>query len=305
MTILLPPHHPAAAALATEGPALPAPAAACCAGAEGLLRVGLLNLMPRKPATDLQFARMLGGGWRGVELHFLLPPGYRSESTAPDYLEAFYRTWTPAERFDALIITGAPVERLDFTEVTYWSALTEIFDWAAAQVGSTLAICWGGQALLHHAHGLAKHLLPEKLSGLYRQEVTLPRHPLLRGLEPGFAVPVSRHTEVRVEDLPTGQGLRLLANGRESGACLIEDLPRRAFAMFNHFEYDGDTLLREYLRDREAGLPAQPPVGLLTPRLSAGAMARAPATWRPAARRFFANWLDLAAAAATSCCRAA
>ncbi len=297
MPLLLPENHPAAAALTHEGLPLLSPAASrgCCGGRP--LRVGLLNLMPRKTVTDVQFARVLGSGWRMVELVFLLPPGYRSESTAADYLEAFYRTWDPSLRLDALIVTGAPLERLAFAEVTYWQALTRIFDWAATSVGSTLAICWAGQALLHHAHGVEKHLLPEKLSGVYQQQVSWQGHPLLRGLDRGFAVPVSRHTSIRAAELPAGRGLALLAGSPETGPCLVEDAPRRAFAMFNHLEYDGDTLLREYLRDREAGLPARPPVGLLSPGLAAGMLERPPATWRPSARRFFSNWLDLVASA--------
>ena len=294
MPIILPARHPAAAALRAEGvTVLPADGRPDDSGAP--LRVALLNLMPQKAVTDLQFARLLGADWRNVELSFLLPPGYRSESTPPDYLAAFYRPWSPAERADALIVTGAPVERLDFAAVTYWQVLTEIFDWAAAAVGTTLAICWAGQALLHHAHGVAKHQLPEKLSGVFAQQVTAPGHPLLRGLQAGFAAPVSRHTEIRAAELPTGRGLSLLASSRESGACLVADAPRRAFAMFNHLEYDGDTLLKEYRRDRDAGLPARPPVGLATGTAAAGAGGWPPATGRPAARRFFANWLELAA----------
>lgn len=293
MPLLLPAHHPATEALAREG----VPLLAAGVAATRPLAVGLLNLMPRKPVTDLQFARLLGGGGHDVVLSFLLPPGYRSESTAPDYLAAFYRTWDPGLRLDALIVTGAPVERLEFAEVSYWRALADIFDWAAERVAATLAICWAGQALLHHAHGVAKHLLPEKLSGVYAQQATETGHALLSGLEQGFLVPVSRHTEIRAGELPGGRGLRLLAAGRDSGPCLVEDAPRRALALFNHLEYDGDTLLREYLRDRAAGLPVRPPVGLPAPNLAGGALTPPPAVWRPAARRFFANWLDQVAAA--------
>lgn len=286
MPLLLPPRHPAFAPLAAEG----VPVMAGAGPGNRPLRIALLNLMPDKPATDRQFARLLGSNGQLVEISFFLPPGYPPGKTDPAYMAAFYRPWAEiaARRFDGLIVTGAPLERLPFRAVSYWPALTEIFDWAAARVGATLCVCWAAQAALHHAHGVEKHLLPEKLSGVYFQSVLAPDATLLSGLESGFITPVSRHTEVRLTDLPRDRDLVVMARSLQSGLCLVEDRRRRAHYFFNHLEYEAETLLREYLRDRAAGLPARVPANYLP----GDNLARAPlATWQPIARRFYANWL--------------
>lgn len=295
MTLLLPSQHPAFAPLAAEG----APVVAGTGPGSRPLRIALLNLMPDKPATDRQFARLLASNGQLVEIGFFLPPGYPPGKTDPAYMAAFYRPWAEitARRFDGLIVTGAPLERLPFGAVTFWPALTEIFEWAAAEVGATLCVCWAAQAALHHAYGVEKHPLAEKLSGVYFQSVLAPEAPLLRGLEGGFLTPVSRHSEVRLAELPREAGLKVLARSLQSGLCLLEDRQRRAHYFFNHLEYEAETLLREYLRDRAAGLPVRVPANYLP----GDSLARTPlATWRPFARRFFANWLRLVAERALS-----
>ncbi|MGB0498387.1 MAG: homoserine O-succinyltransferase [Rubricella sp.] len=218
------------------------------------LKVALLNLMPMKIRTETQFARLIGATPLQIELHLLRMSEHESRHTAAEHLETFYRRFSEVEdeRFDGLIITGAPIEKLPFEEVTYWDELTRIFDWTQTNVHSTMAVCWGGQAMLHHFHGVPKHALPEKRFGLYRHAVHDQTSPYLRGFSDSFVVPVSRWTEVRGADLD-GLPLDLLVSSEEAGPCLVEDYARRALYMFNHLEYDSDTLAWEYARDAEGG----------------------------------------------------
>src|SRR5690606_12540615 len=157
----------------------------------------------------------------------------------------FYRRWSEiaGQRFDGLIVTGAPVEHLDFEEVHYWRELTAIFDWATATAGGSYLVCWAAQAALFHFHGVPKHGLPRKAFGVYRQRITAFDAPLLRGLGAGFPCPVSRHTEIRQADIPRERGLEALAESTRAGLCLVEDRRNRAVCMFNHLEYDADTLM--------------------------------------------------------------
>lgn len=286
MTLLLPPHHPALPALAAEGLAGmpgegPAP-----------LRIALLDLMPDKPTTDLQFARLLGAGPRPVALTCFLPPRTVSHHTDPGYIAACYADWSAVsrERFDGLIVTGAPVEHLPWEAVTYWRQLEEILDWAQTNVRRTLAICWGAQAALKHFSGIDKRPLARKLSGVYFQSVVAPDRSLLAGLEGGFPTPVSRHTEVSSEEVAARPELIVRVRSRQSGLCLVEDPGRRIHYFFNHLEYDAGTLLQEYRRDRARGLPAAVPVNYLP---GDNPERRPMAVWRPAAQRFYANWLAL------------
>jgi homoserine O-succinyltransferase len=255
------------------------------------LRVLLINLMPDKPATERQIARLLAGTRHAVELSLAIPDGYRPRTADPAHIWAFYRPWRRIrdQGFDGLIVTGAPVETLAFDEVSYWPELREIFDWARDRVGRSLYICWAAQAALQHFHGVPKHRRDAKLSGVFRHRVHDRTHPLLRGFGSAFVTPVSRHTEVRAEDLPPARGLEVLATSEEAGLCAVEDRPSRALCMFNHLEYETDTLLREYLRDLKThgevapprhyfpgDDPAQPPVD----------------RWSAFGRLLFANWLE-------------
>ncbi len=255
-----------------------------------LLQIALLNLMPRKSATETQIARLLGAAGHDLALTLVVPGSYRSKNTSSHYLETFYEAWPQIRdrRFDGLIITGAPVETLPFEDVTYWQELTEILDWAQASVGSAYYICWAGQAALYHAYGVPKHALPEKMFGVFDHRVVENSSTLLEGLGTHFPVPVSRHTEVRAADLPPSSGLKVLATSSEAGLCLIADPKRRAYYNFNHFEYDAGTLGQEYHRDQEAGLaisvpryyfpnddPSQPPS----------------CHWRPFGKQVFGNWV--------------
>lgn len=253
------------------------------------LRVCLVNLMPNKPATELQIARLLAATTIPVELVLSLPDGYQPKSTTADHL-AFYTPW-PTVRdtaIDALIVTGAPVEELPFEEVTYWPGLCDIIDWARNHPVSSLYICWAAQAALYRSHGVPKRSLAKKLFGIYTQRVLQPNSPLLTGFSDVFPAPVSRHAEVRSVDLPPHVGLSLLATSAESGLCLIDEAANRALYSFNHLEYDAGTLGGEFQRDRQAGAPIELPCNYFP----GDDPAKEPLNlWRPFGQLLIANWL--------------
>lgn len=219
------------------------------------LQIALLNLMPEKPKTETQLARLLGATPLQVELTLLTTSTYQGKTTPLSHLQAFYRTWEDVRerKFDGLIITGAPVEMLPFEEVEYWPELTAILDWTQRHVHSTFDICWGAQAALYHFHRVPKHILPTKRFGVYPHRVIerhdVARPALVRGFDDVFYVPVSRHTETREEDLPKGVGVEVLATSPQAGLCLVQDVPHRHVLMFNHLEYDTLTLQDEFRRD--------------------------------------------------------
>ena len=225
------------------------------------LRIALLNLMPDKICTETQLARLLGSTPLQVEVTLLKSATHESRNTSEDHLIAFYRTWDDVrdQKFDGLVVTGAPVETLPFESVDYWDELTAIFDWATDHVYSTFYICWGAQAALHHFYAVPKYDLPRKCFGVFEHEVLHRHTQILRGFDDRFLVPVSRHTEVRREDILEVAGLHLLAESSDSGVCLVEDQARRAVYMFNHLEYDTGTLQAEYDRDVATGLEIQIP----------------------------------------------
>jgi len=290
MSIILPDGLPARWALKAEG--LQATSLCEAAGSPRRpLRVLLLNLMPDKATTERQIARLLAGTPHPVELTLAIPDGYRPKTADPAHIWAFYKPWSRVrgEDFDGLIVTGAPVETLPFEQVTYWSDLTEIFDWARDRVHRSFYICWAAQAALRHFHGVPKRRLAAKLSGVYHHRVHDRSHPLLRGFGDGFATPVSRHTEVREEDLPRAAGLEVLATSEEAGLCAVEDRAARALYMFNHLEYEADTLAREYRRDLKSGAPVAPPRHYFPD----DDPFRAPVNgWCGHGRLLFGNWLD-------------
>ena len=294
MPIVLPKGLPAAAELRAEGISV-AETPLSATGHDRLadprpLRIALLNLMPEKPRTELQIARMLGGAGLPVSLTLMLPDGYRARTTDPAHIERHYRRWSDLRHraFDGLIVTGAPIEFLAYEEVSYWRQMTSIMDWSREMVGRSLFICWSAQAALKHRHGVEKRMLPSKAFGVYRQQVVAPSSPIMAGFPSAFPVPVSRHSDISQADLPEGRGLAVLARSSETGLCLLEDRPYRSLYMFNHLEYDADTLDREYRRDLAARRPIAPPVGAYP----GGDLSRTPVNvWRAQARRFFSNWL--------------
>jgi homoserine O-succinyltransferase len=213
------------------------------------------------------------------------------KNTPSDHIIAFYRDWEDvrAQKFDGFIVTGAPIELLDFSDVTYWDELTRIFDWTQTNVHSSLHICWGAQAGLNHFHGVPKHALPKKLFGVYRHKNLKPASPYLRGFSDDFSIPVSRWTENLRADLPGGRGLEVLMESDEAGLCMIAEEARRQLYMFNHIEYDTHSLGDEYWRDVKAGKPIEIPASYFP-----GNDPTAPPEnrWRSHAHLLFGNWIN-------------
>lgn len=258
------------------------------------LRIGLLNLMPKKIQTETQFARLIGATPLQIELTLIRMSDHTTRNTAAEHMESFYRPFTDIrdEKFDGLIITGAPIEHLDFEAVSYWDELTQIMDWTQSNVHSTFGVCWGGMAMLSHFHGVPKHLLDAKLFGTYRHSNLAPASPYLRGFSDDCVVPVSRWTEVRHDEV-TAAGLPILLGSEVTGPCLIEDPAHRALYILNHFEYDSDTLKQEYDRDlannQIAGVKIQMPVGYFP---DDDPTRRPLNRWRSHAHLLYGNWLS-------------
>ena len=255
------------------------------------MRIALLNLMPEKIKTETQIARLVGSTLLQVEMTLLKTSSYTPTTTPSEHMLAFYETWQAVapEKFDGLIVTGAPVEEMEFDEVDYWVELTEIFDWARTNVSWVFNLCWAGQAALYHHYGIPKHRLPRKLSGVYEHRVVTPNSGLLRGFADSFQVPVSRYTETRRTDIETNPDLSILAESDVSGLCLIEDRALKHVHMFNHLEYDTDTLGNEYRRDIKAGRDIRPPVNYFP----GDDPERPPVnTWRPHGHLLIANWIN-------------
>ena len=298
MPVILPPELPARRALAGEGVEVLSPGEAKRLQLRPL-RIALLNLMPTKAKTETQIARLLGGTPFQIELTLFVPDSYEPRTTPAGHMTAFYRRFSEirAQHFDGLIVTGAPVETLPFEAVNYWDELGRILDWSRTNVRRSFYICWAAQAALQHFHGVPKHGLDEKLFGVFRHRVVKPDAEILRGFGDGFAVPVSRHTEVRAADLPAASGVEILAHSTEAGLCLLEEPARGAVYMFNHLEYDTHTLRDEYQRDLEAGKP----IGLPRNYFPDDDDSRPPCNgWRSYGALLFRNWIDGIARAAAS-----
>ncbi|MBB5515819.1 homoserine O-succinyltransferase [Rubricella aquisinus] len=289
MPITIPEQLPAYSVLQTEGVMVMGQSRAQVQDIRPL-RIGLLNLMPMKIQTETQFARLIGATPLQIEFQLIRMSEHESRHTPPEHMEAFYKPWRDVreQKFDGLIITGAPIELLPFTEVSYWDELRQIFDWTQTHVHSTFAVCWGAQAMLHHFHGVPKHELPEKKFGCFRHEVNVPASPYLRGFSDNFVVPVSRWTETRAEDLAT-RPLDILVSSEDAGPCLVEDQAHRALYMFNHLEYDSDTLKGEYDRDVRDG------TAIALPRnyYPGDDPAQTPENrWRSHAHLLYGNWIN-------------
>ncbi len=255
------------------------------------LRIGLLNLMPKKITTETQFARLIGATPLQIELSLIKMTEHTSKHTAPEHMEAFYRPFqdVKGEYFDGLIITGAPVEHLPFPEVTYWDELCEVMDWTQSHVHSTFGVCWGGMAMINHFHGVPKHMLDHKAFGCFRHRVLAPASPYLRGFSDDVLVPVSRWTEMRQADIDAVPGLTTLIASDETGPRLVDDPGHRAIYIFNHLEYDNDTLKQEYDRDVAQGTPINVPANYY-PKDDPS---RPPMNrWRSHAHLLYGNWIN-------------
>lgn len=255
------------------------------------LRLAILNLMPTKITTETQIIRLLSNTPLQIELTLLKTATHQSANTSVEHMEAFYRTFDDVrdEKFDGLIITGAPVENLDFTEVDYWDELCEILAWSKTNVFSTLHICWAAQAGLWYHYGIPKYELKEKMFGVFSHVPLQPAHPLLRGFDEVFQAPHSRHTEIKREDILRCPKIEILSESVEAGVYIVASRKRRLFFVTGHSEYDAGTLAAEYFRDKNKGLPIALPKHYfpaddptLPPRN----------TWRGHAHLLFSNWLN-------------
>lgn len=255
------------------------------------LQIGLLNLMPNKIRTETQIARLIGATPLQVELTLVRIGTHKAKNTPEDHLITFYRTWEEvAERkFDGFIVTGAPIELLQFEDVTYWDELTRILDWTTTHVHSPFFICWGAMAAARHFHGIPKHTLGKKAFGVFRHHNNAPASPYLAGFSDDFAIPVSRWTEVRGADIPAGSGLELLMESDETGPCLLAEKTGNRLYIFNHIEYDSTSLKEEYDRDIAAGVPIEVPHEYFPE----DDPARPPLNrWRSHAHLLFGNWIN-------------
>ena len=255
------------------------------------LRIGLLNLMPRKIQTENQFARLIGATPLQIDLSLIRMSEHQTRNTAAEHMESFYRPFDEvrAEKFDGLIITGAPIEHLDFEDVTYWDELKQVMDWTQTNVHSTFGVCWGGMAMIRHFHGVNKHILDHKAFGCFRHRNLAPASPYLRGFSDDFVIPVSRWTEMKQAEIDAVPALRTLLGSDEVGPCLVEDPAHRALYIFNHFEYDSDTLKQEYDRDFANGTPAMVPVNYYP----GDDPTRRPLNrWRSHAHLLYGNWIS-------------
>lgn len=255
------------------------------------LKIAILNLMPTKVETETQLLRLLGNSPLQIEPELLQTATHNSTHTSHTHLSTFYKTFDDVKdmRFDGMIITGAPVETLDFTSVDYWDELTAIMDWTKTNVYSTLHICWGAQAGLYHHFGIKKRGLDKKLSGIYRHTVIDPLHPLMRGFDDRFFAPHSRYTYVRSEDIDAVPELVTLASSDEAGVAIVAHKNGRQFFCTGHFEYDRMTLANEYFRDVNRGLNPSVPVNYFPDDDPAKTPIQ---KWRSYAHMFFANWLN-------------
>lgn len=290
MPITLPASLPAFDVLRNEGVMVMSPERAQAQEIRPL-RIGLLNLMPKKIQTENQFARLIGATPLQIDLQLIRMSEHQAKNTAAEHMETFYRPFqeVKSEKFDGLIITGAPIEHLEFEQVTYWDELCEVMDWTQTNVFSTFGVCWGGMAMINHFHGVKKHMLDHKAFGCFRHKNLAPTSPFLRGFSDEFVIPVSRWTEMKQSEIDAAPGLRTLLGSDQVGACLVEDPTHRALYIFNHFEYDSDTLKQEYDRDIAAGTPINVPDNYYPndnpalPPLN---------RWRSHAHLLYGNWIN-------------
>lgn len=255
------------------------------------LRIIILNLMPTKQETETQLLRLLSNSPIQIEVELLQTATHKAKNESAEHMLKFYKTFDDVkdERFDGMIITGAPVENMEFEEVDYWEELCRIMDWSQTNVYSTFHICWGAQAGLYYHYGVPKHPLKEKMFGVFAHRPLDIYHPLLRGFDDTFYVPHSRHTETRREDIALVKDLQILSYSDMAGVHLISDMQCRNFFATGHSEYDRDTLAREYFRDVQRGLNPKIPYNYFP---DDDPQRTPPMTWRITASLLFSNWLN-------------
>jgi homoserine O-succinyltransferase len=255
------------------------------------LRIGLLNLMPLKIETEVHLLRLLSNTPLQVEIDLVHTATYRSTHTPESHLETFYTTFEEIKdkKYDGFIITGAPVEQMEFEDVAYWEELTEIMDWAKKHVTSTLYICWAAQAGLYYNYSVPKYPLDKKMFGVFSHTVRAPQVPLVRGFDDTFLAPHSRHTEIRKEDIIANPELVLVSESEEAGVFIVTSKSGRDIYVTGHVEYDPLTLKNEYMRDKNKGLEIEPPENYFP---LDDETQHPVVRWRSHANLLFSNWLN-------------
>ena len=255
------------------------------------LRMVVLNLMPLKITTETDLVRLLSNTPLQLEISFMKIKSHTSKNTPIEHMQTFYNDFDEMrhQKFDGMIITGAPVELMDYEEVSYWNEITEIFDWARTHVTSTFYICWAAQAGLYHHYGIPKYPLEKKKFGVYEHLALVPLHPIFRGFDDVFYVPHSRHTEVRKEDILNVPQLKLLSESEGAGVYMVEGREGREFFVTGHSEYSPFTLDVEYRRDKEKGLPIELPQNYYRDN---DPTKEPLVRWRGHANLLFSNWLN-------------
>lgn len=255
------------------------------------LRIAILNLMPIKERTEIDLIRLLSNTPLQLDITFMKVPGHESKNTSSAHMEQFYISFKDLmdQKFDGMIITGAPLEHLAFEDVTYWPWIQTIFNWARTHVTSTMYICWAAQAALYHFYNIPKYPLPKKMFGVFKHHSLDPKAPIFRGFDDVFYMPQSRHSEIRAEDIEKVKGLKIMAESWESGVYMVMARDGREIFVTGHSEYAPDTLDSEYRRDLAKGLPIEPPVNYYKDNdPSQEVIVR----WRSTANLLFANWLN-------------
>ncbi len=254
------------------------------------IEIAILNLMPTKKETETQFMRLLSNSPLQVNITLIHTESYRSKNTDADYLDRFYRPFEQVKErhFDGMIVTGAPVEEMEFSDVAYWKELTQLFDFADKNVTSTIYICWGAMAALYHFYGIQKHLLHQKLFGVFphkKAHFETP-DPLMRGISDIFHMCHSRHSTVWTSDIQKDDRLLILASSKAAGASIISNREHSQIFVLGHMEYDRDTLLKEYERDLSKGLPIAKPRNYFTKN------GEIMMNWSSTTNLFYNNWLN-------------
>lgn len=255
------------------------------------LRIAILNLMPLKITTETDLVRLLSNSPLQLDIHLMKVKAHTSKNTPIEHMQAFYRDFEEmkSEKFDGMIITGAPVEHLDYSEVNYWQEITEIFDWARTHVTSVMYICWAAQAGLYYHYGVPKYPLPSKMFGIFPQVPSDTRLPIFRGFDDVFYMPHSRHTEIRREDILRVPELSIIAESEQSGVSMVMARNGREIFVTGHSEYSPNTLDTEYRRDLAKGLPIEMPVNYYrNDDPDQGPLV----TWRGHGNLLFTNWLN-------------
>jgi homoserine O-succinyltransferase len=255
------------------------------------LHILIVNLMPLKEVTEAQLLRLLGNTTLQVEITLLHMATHESKNTSQDHLKAFYQTLedVKSHRYDAMIVTGAPVETLPFESVNYWKEFRDILEWAKTNVFSTMYICWAAQAGLYANFGINKHGLAEKLFGVFKHEIHVTNEPLFRGFDDSFFAPHSRHTEVNSEAIQNHEDLDILATSKQAGVYIVANKTRNQFFVTGHPEYDRDTLAREFFRDRDKGMNIDIPSNYFEDDDPNHPIHM---SWKGHAHLLFSNWLN-------------